>query len=55
MASTLEHTKWTFKLNTGDEIPAVGLGKAMGGVHIFASNCSHIRVRDMAVTARSGP
>jgi len=26
MASTLEHTKQTFKLNTGSEIPAVGLG-----------------------------
>ncbi|KAF2401340.1 Aldo/keto reductase [Trichodelitschia bisporula] len=26
MASTLEHTKLKFKLNTGDEIPAVGLG-----------------------------
>jgi hypothetical protein len=25
--STLDHTKWKFKLNTGDEIPAVGLGK----------------------------
>jgi len=24
--STLEHTKWSFKLNTGDSIPAVGLG-----------------------------
>jgi len=26
MASTLEHTKLKFKLNTGDEIPAIGLG-----------------------------
>jgi len=26
MASTLEHTKWTFTLNTGDKMPAVGLG-----------------------------
>lgn len=26
MASTLEHTKQKFKLNTGDEIPAIGLG-----------------------------
>ncbi|QDS74500.1 hypothetical protein FKW77_007050 [Venturia effusa] len=26
MASSLEHTKLKFKLNTGDEIPAIGLG-----------------------------
>jgi hypothetical protein len=26
MASTLDHTKLKFKLNTGDEIPAIGLG-----------------------------
>lgn len=26
MASTLEHTKQTFTLNTGDKIPAIGLG-----------------------------